>query len=136
MINFFSSRRVKVLLVNSDRQEADKFAGFLPEDKYCVYTAFTGAAGIALAEKEQPGIIIMDCELPGKSGWETLNKLKNNVNTAAIPVLMRTAAGDDASASRAYSGRAEGCIPGPARKETVMARIERRLGRARELAAR
>jgi len=53
--------------------------------------AQSAKAGIALAEREKPDLILMDINLPGMNGHEALGKLKQNAETAQIPVIAVTA---------------------------------------------
>jgi len=50
-------------------------------------TAIDGNAGIALARAHIPDVILLDINLPGISGFETLKILQNDLSTAHIPVL-------------------------------------------------
>jgi CheY-like chemotaxis protein len=50
-----------------------------------------GARGIALARKHQPDLILMDINLPGISGIQALKILRDDPNTAHIPVLALSA---------------------------------------------
>ena len=49
--------------------------------------ASTGLAGIELARSEQPDVILLDINLPGISGFETLRLLREDARTAHIPAL-------------------------------------------------
>ena len=53
--------------------------------------AHTAELGIQLAERDKPDLILMDINLPGMDGHEALRKLKQNVDTADIPVVAVTA---------------------------------------------
>jgi len=46
----------------------------------------TGENGLLLAEKYQPGAVILDIRLPGMDGWAVLDALKTNPVTRHIPV--------------------------------------------------
>jgi CheY-like chemotaxis protein len=59
----------------------------LLEDTYEVLTATDGAAGIAVAEREHPDLIIMDLSLPGIDGWEATRRIKANTTLTHIPIL-------------------------------------------------
>ncbi len=56
-----------------------------------VYAASGGLEGIALAEQEQPDLILLDMMMPGLNGAETLNLLLHNPKTQKIPVVFMTA---------------------------------------------
>lgn len=68
-------------------------------------TARDGPSGIALAHRYQPAIILMDISLPGMSGLQALNRLRQDPATKHIPVLALSA---NAMASDIEKGMAAG----------------------------
>jgi CheY-like chemotaxis protein len=78
----------------------------LLEDDYAILTAADGAAGMELAERAHPDLILMDLSLPVIDGWEATRRLKANVALRQIPIIALTAhamSGDEEKA------RAAGC---------------------------
>lgn len=61
-------------------------------DGLTMISAHTGELGIELARAEQPDLIILDINLPGINGIETLKKLENLEDTKKIPVIALSAA--------------------------------------------
>jgi signal transduction histidine kinase/CheY-like chemotaxis protein len=51
-------------------------------------SATTGAAGLELARREHPDLILLDVRLPDRQGWEVLHDLKGDAATADIPVIV------------------------------------------------
>jgi len=49
-----------------------------------------GQTGLCLAEESHPGAIILDLTMPEMSGFEVLQRLKANPETASIPVIIHT----------------------------------------------
>lgn len=58
---------------------------------FTVIKAPTGARALVLAEEAKPDLILMDVSLKGMNGFEVTRILKQNPNTAAIPVVALTA---------------------------------------------
>lgn len=58
---------------------------------YQVETVDNGSAGYAYAVKEQPDIILSEVNIPQLSGIEMCNRIKSNVHTLHIPVMLMTA---------------------------------------------
>lgn len=85
----FGDKRFKILLVDSD----DELRTVLNESFSSVYEVFEATRtddAIDIATKEQPDIIISEISLPGISGIELCNTLKNNLTTLHIPVILIT----------------------------------------------
>lgn len=55
------------------------------------YSATSAEVGIEIARRQQPGLILMDIDLPGMDGFEALKVLQDDVRTAHIPVFAMSA---------------------------------------------
>ena len=66
---------------------------------YKVLPANSGANALKILERAKPDLILLDYEMPGMSGPEVLAVLRNNDDTAKIPVMFLTAKNDLASIS-------------------------------------
>jgi CheY-like chemotaxis protein len=80
------SKMKKILIVEDIEFNRDLLVQLL-EDTYEVLTAADGAAGITLAERERPDLIIMDLSLPVVDGWEAARRLKANAALQHIPII-------------------------------------------------
>jgi two-component system, OmpR family, alkaline phosphatase synthesis response regulator PhoP len=60
---------------------------------WTVFIADSGAEGLALAEAQQPDVILLDVMMPGMDGIETFRHLQANPATQTIPVILLTAKG-------------------------------------------
>ncbi|GBD36163.1 putative transcriptional regulatory protein TcrX [bacterium HR36] len=89
-----------VLLVDDDAEIVQGMRVVLESRGYRVLTAGDGNAGLALAEKEQPDLVIVDMMMPKKSGFIVLEKLKSRKENAPR-VVMITA--NEGSRHRAYA---------------------------------
>lgn len=78
----------KVLSIEDDAFLSGLVSGKLVESGFSVLTAATGAAGIELAKKELPALILLDLMLPDIGGFEVLERLKTDPATANIPVVI------------------------------------------------
>jgi DNA-binding response OmpR family regulator len=66
-----------------------------------VVTAANGRDALLTATEEMPDLIILDVMMPYMSGFEVLEKLKENDDTAQIPVIMLTGLSDRESIQQA-----------------------------------
>lgn len=97
---------LRVLVVEDNAVNLELVAALLEEEGYQVLSASAAEAGLALALRERPDLILMDVQLPGMTGYEVTRRLKADPATAAIPVIALTA-----HAMRGEEGRAKeaGC---------------------------
>ena len=98
----------KSILIIDDEEDVKAIAqmGLEMAANWEVVTASSGKEGLTLAETKQPDVILLDLMMPDWDGKETLKQLKNNPNTANIPVILMTAKTQSAIAM----GLAEGEI--------------------------
>jgi CheY-like chemotaxis protein len=82
---------VKRILVVEDHELNMDLLVQLLEDEYEVLTAMDGAAGIELADRERPDLILMDLSLPVVDGWEATRRIKANDRLNHIPIIALTA---------------------------------------------
>lgn len=80
-----------VLVVDDDPLSVELFAAHLVHANYRVLRAGGGAEGLALARTEHPDLIVLDLMMPEMSGFEVVERLKEDPATAATPILIVTA---------------------------------------------
>ncbi len=80
----------KILVVDDDQSVAAFVSAALDPEKYEVVGAGDGLAGLSLACKEPPDLIILDVYMPRQPGFYTLRDLKDDPKTKEIPVIMLT----------------------------------------------
>ena len=77
-----------VLVIDDDATVQDLLRRSLHRDGFRVETAPDGATGLARARELRPAIITLDVMMPGMDGWEVLAALKEDPDTADIPVIV------------------------------------------------
>ena len=77
-----------VLVIDDDATVQDLLRRSLNRDGFRVETAPDGTSGLARARKLHPDIITLDVMMPGMDGWEVLAALKEDPETADIPVIV------------------------------------------------
>lgn len=89
-----------ILLVDDDTDIIESMRAVLDNKGYRILVARDGNAGLALAEREDPDLIVLDMMMPKKSGFLVLEKLKTRAG-GLIPTIMIT--GNEGSRHRAYA---------------------------------
>lgn len=81
----------KLLIVDDNKQNLALMRDFTESWGYTVLTSLHGTEAIEITKKQMPDAILLDVMLPGMSGYEVCKELKENEQTAAIPIVMVTA---------------------------------------------
>jgi two-component system, cell cycle response regulator DivK len=81
----------KILLVEDNELNRDMLSRRLLKRGYDIVMAVDGESGVAMAQTEAPGLILMDMSLPGIDGWEATRRLKGAPATRHIPIVGLTA---------------------------------------------
>jgi PAS domain S-box-containing protein len=80
-----------VLVVDDDPKAVEVIAALLPTPAYAVVRAYGGSEAITLAQRVGPDLILLDLMMPDVNGFDVVDALQRNVETARIPVLVVTA---------------------------------------------
>jgi CheY-like chemotaxis protein len=80
-----------VLVVDDDPKAVQVIAAFLPTPDYAVVRAYGGTEAIILAQRLRPDLILLDLMMPDVSGFDVVDALQRNPETAQIPILVVTA---------------------------------------------
>src|SRR5256885_12810690 len=89
-----------ILLVDDDSEIVESMRAVLENKGYRIMVARDGNAGLTVAERENPDLIVLDMMMPKKSGFLVLEKLKGRPG-GLIPTIMIT--GNEGSRHRAYA---------------------------------
>jgi CheY-like chemotaxis protein len=96
----------RILLVDDQPDQVEMYHFALEQAGFVVDDAENGTMAIACAREERPDVIVLDIRLPDMSGWDVCNVLKRDPETAAIPIIILTAA---ASSKLAQEAADHGC---------------------------
>jgi len=91
-----------VLVVDDDPSVRAYLRDVLELEGYDVQIAADGYEALRTVGAERPGCVLLDVMMPGIDGYAVLTKLR--AIAPGLPVVMLTAAADDASAWKAWSG--------------------------------
>ncbi|CAN5150095.1 hypothetical protein BH20GEM2_BH20GEM2_16080 [soil metagenome] len=81
----------RVLVVDDQRIPRVTLAAILGEAGHAVVTEGTGLEGIARARVWSPDVIVLDVHMPEMDGFQVVERLKRDPETAATPVIFLTA---------------------------------------------
>lgn len=89
-----------------------------------VVSAEDGVKGLAEAQANRPDIVVLDIGLPGMDGWEVLRRLRADITTQTIKVLVLTAHAQPEVAAQADEVGADDFMTKPFRPQELRERLE------------
>ena len=114
----------KTVLVVEDNED---FSHFLSQELGRIYnkvlTAKDGIEGAMMAEAENPDIIVSDVMMPRMNGTDMCRRIKENIETSHIPIILLTAWSTDEGRAEGYKAGADAYIAKPFDMEVLLARI-------------
>ncbi|MGH7175804.1 MAG: response regulator [Tepidisphaeraceae bacterium] len=113
----------RILVVDDERDLVDLISYNLKRNGYSVVAAGTGPEAIDLAGRHLPDLIVLDLMLPGLDGTEVARRLKSDPRTAAIPIVMLTARGEETDVVVGLALGADDYITKPFSMKILLARI-------------
>jgi signal transduction histidine kinase/CheY-like chemotaxis protein len=80
----------KLLVIDDEEVSRYVVKSVLGQTNFQIIEASSARDGIRRAEDDRPHVIVLDLSMPDLSGFEVLRRLKQNPDTAAIPVIIHT----------------------------------------------
>lgn len=122
-----------VVLIIDDNADIRGYVRSLLSKEYRVLEAADGAEGIRLAMKYVPDVVVSDVMMPGMDGVECCRRLKSEMQTCHIPVILLTACSLDEQRIRGYDGGADAYISKPFNSQLLLSRIHNLIANRRQL---
>jgi signal transduction histidine kinase/CheY-like chemotaxis protein len=88
VVTGYAGRRQTVLMIDDDPSQLTMLRHLLVPLGFEVFTAPDGDEGIAIAEHARPDLVLLDISMPGKSGWETAQILRQQHGSALRIVML------------------------------------------------
>lgn len=120
----------KLLLIEDNEDLRDNTAELLELSHYQVLTAPDGKAGVELALKSKPDLIICDIMMPVLDGYGVLHLLQKNRETQNIPFIFLSAKAEHTDVRRGMGIGADDYITKPFDATELLNAVESRLKRA------
>lgn len=122
-----------ILIVDDTPENLAVLSDMLSEADYRVLVATDGLSALEQIEYLKPDIVLLDVLMPGIDGFETCRRLKNNPETAAIPVIFMTGLSELDDLLTGFGEGAVDYIVKPIRPPEVLARVHAQLAQRRNL---
>ena len=128
----YDSSKPSVLIIDDNADIRSYVHGLLYTD-YTVIEAADGSEGIRKAMKYVPDLIISDVMMPGIDGIECCRRLKSELQTCHITVILLTACSLDEQRIQGYDGGADSYISKPFSSQLLLARVRNLIDSHRRL---
>ncbi len=122
-----------VLLIDHRDDDRTRLATLLRAHDFQVQESSEGEAGIAIARRQIPHLVVINAELPDGGGFRICQTLRHDPILQGITLLMRTAGDDHKSVSDSIQAGADDYVTSSASEPLVLARV-RLLTKVRQLA--
>lgn len=121
--------KTKILTIEDDVNMADMIGSLLEESGYEVVHFFDANGALEWLKTHKPELIISDIGLPGISGVQFCEIVKNDPSTASLPVIMLTSFGDETHKVQSLRTGADDYVVKPFSNNELLARVEALLRR-------
>ncbi len=122
-----------ILIVDDTPDNLALLSDALDDAGYMVLVALDGTTALNRIQRRRPDLILLDAMMPGLDGFETCRRIKQQPQTADIPVLFMTALTDSEHVVKGFEAGAIDYVTKPIQCAEVLARVASHLRTARIL---
>jgi two-component system cell cycle response regulator DivK len=119
----------RILVVEDNELNMKLFHDVLNATGYTTLKACTGEEALELAVSHPPALVLMDVQLPGIDGMETLARLRRDERTASLRVLALTAQAMDGDRARFLAAGFDGYLSKPVDVAELLRTVKELCGR-------
>jgi DNA-binding NarL/FixJ family response regulator len=120
----------KILVIEDEPEMRRNLTTILRLEKFHPLPAENGQAGLKLAKKERPDLILCDVMMPELDGYGVIAALRADAETVTIPFIFLTAKGEKPDIRAGMNLGADDYLIKPVAKADLLAAIQSRLERA------
>lgn len=113
-----------VLIVEDNPKNLRLVKDILESQGYRTLQAFSGQEGINLARREKPDLIIMDIQMPDITGLQATRILKEEKDTASIPIIALTAMAMKGDRETIIDAGCDGYLQKPVRFDALLETVK------------
>jgi adenylate cyclase len=114
----------KILVVDDTPANVKLFSDLLLVKGYRVCIATNGEEALALLSKEKPDLVLLDVMMPGISGYEVCKRIRENPETALLPVVMCTSLDPNQERVKGIEAGADDFLSKPVNQAELFARVK------------
>jgi DNA-binding response OmpR family regulator len=121
----------RILVVEDEQDVAELLRYHLAKEGYEVVVAPNGSDAVKRARDLRPEVILLDIMVPQLNGWEVCRRLKGEVETRAIPIIMVTGRVEEGDKVLGFELGADDYVTKPFSPRELVARVRAVVRRGR-----
>src|SRR5262245_38582927 len=122
----------RILIIEDESQTRENLALILRMEGFDVLMAHNGRAGVEIARRERPDLILCDIMMPELDGYGVLREIRADAGTLSTPLVFLTAKGARRDLRLGMELGADDYLSKPVSVEELLGAIRARLGRRHE----
>jgi len=112
-----------ILIVDDERHNRELLEVMLKPEGFLLLSAATGEEALAIVARQPPDLILLDVMMPGMDGYEVAGRIKSDLNTKNIPVILLTALDDRNAKMLGLNAGAEDFLTKPVDRAELSVRV-------------
>ena len=113
-----------ILVVDDNQQNLELLQAYLEDIECQTVAAYDGVEALKAVSERNPDLILLDIMMPKMSGFEVCRRLKNDSNTADIPIIIVTALTELGDIERAIDCGTDDFISKPVNRLELITRVK------------
>jgi CheY-like chemotaxis protein len=114
----------RILIIEDNSANMQLMSYLLNAFKHTVVEAVSGSAGLTMAQSESPDLILCDLQMPEMDGYEVAQRIKQNPQLNAIPLVAVTAYAMVGDRDKVLAAGFNGYIAKPINPERFVGEVE------------
>lgn len=124
-----TDRPARILIVDDERPNRELLEVMLAPESFLLLTAASGEEALAIVAQQPPDLILLDVMMPRMDGYEVAARIKGNLATKNIPVIMVTGLDDHGARMLGLGAGAEDVLTRPLDRAELCMRVRNLLRR-------
>jgi CheY-like chemotaxis protein len=113
-----------VLVVDDNEQNLELIVAYLEDVDCQTISAASGSEALDIINEQKPDLVLLDVMMPKISGFEVCRRMKENPQTAEVPVIMVTALNEMADIEKAINSGTDDFLSKPVNKWELITRVK------------
>jgi CheY-like chemotaxis protein len=118
------NKQAVILVVDDNRENLELLEAYLEDIDCRTIPATDGPEALEIVKKDKPDLILLDIMMPKMSGFEVCRRVKSDMATAHIPIIMVTALNEFGDMQRGVDCGTDDFVSKPVNKIELLTRVK------------